>query len=105
MIQRANEKEKNSEADVADEEEANNGDFTKSDFAKHFVRHCRNARTCEEVLEWCAANIRVQRHTIQSSRQEGTSDNLAAQTVYQISCKACDVSSTCRLCSCDNNDV
>ena len=68
-------------------------DFGKSDFAKHFARHCKRAQTYEEVLTWCAANIKVKKQKLKD--EGGASDNKQTErTVYQLTCKDCKVSNT-----------
>ena len=64
-------------------------DFADSKFARHFARHCRNAKSHEEVIQWCNNNIKVQQgHKIDEDKK----GHVSTRNVYQMSCKGCEVS-------------
>ena len=81
MVQRENDTAAESKHEEGEEED----DFMHSSFAKHFARHCRNAQSEEEVVEWCTANIKVGKQKIKEDEEED--DCFIARTVYQLSCK------------------
>lgn len=68
----------------------NDNEFAFSEFASHFARHCRNAQTPEEVLMWCADNMKVKRQKVMDD--EDNAEDCVQRTVYQLSCKDCKVS-------------
>lgn len=82
------EKEQGDDNEVEQSQAYNQEDFAFSPFAKHFVRHCRNAQSYEEVMRWCSSNIKVQRQKIEDWEQLEEDDELT-RTVYQLSCRCC----------------
>lgn len=66
-------------------------EFTNSEFAQHFARHCRTAKSEKEVKKWCMENVKVERQRIDEERGEDD-EAIRTRTVYQLSCKGCQVS-------------
>lgn len=66
--------------------------FVNSEFAQHFARHCRMAKSEKEVLEWCTGNVKVGKQTITEETSGGDDDLIHTRTVYQLTCKGCEVS-------------
>lgn len=75
------------------------GDFPTSPFAKHFARHCRNAKSEEDVAKWCKENIKMQVATKKVDEEEkkmegdGAKPPQPTRTVYQLSCSCPDCKS------------
>ena len=90
-------KKENAKADGAASSEQQDSYFANSPFGKHFARHCRNAESRDDVMEWCKQNIRVETQTIHDEKND-EGETMPARTVYQLSCKCCPKVSVCDHC-------
>ena len=73
---------------------AASSEFVNSQFGKHFARHCRNAESRDDVMEWCKENIVVEKQTLHDEKNE-EGETMPTRTVYQLSCKCCPKVSVC----------
>ena len=90
-------KKENAKADGAASSEQQDSEFANSPFGKHFARHCRNAESRDDVMEWCKQNIRVETQTIHDEKND-EGETMPTRTVYQLSCKCCPKVSVCDHC-------